>query len=150
MPPIKGTLTRDFWPLFFSSNNFPLAPGTRVKAFSNMASNSRGLSTKLVAQQCQRHTLFRISLRIIRHTVFIRKSDSAAHGTAVSLTPLCANITLLWLWTSYWRGSGYLEREYLLKNIHRQIVLHTKIWGLTSDRFLSRCDENRRFSSKRL
>jgi hypothetical protein len=36
----KGTLTRDFRPLFFSSNNFLWVPDTQVKAFSNMASNS--------------------------------------------------------------------------------------------------------------
>jgi hypothetical protein len=48
----KGTITRDSRPVF-SSNDFPWAPYTRVKAFSNMASNSRILSTKLVAQRCQ-------------------------------------------------------------------------------------------------
>jgi hypothetical protein len=69
-----------------------------------MASNSRRYSTKLVAQRCQWHrcanhsgvidtalqpSFFRISSKIIRHTVFfIRESDSAAHGTEVSLTPM--------------------------------------------------------------
>jgi hypothetical protein len=42
---IKGTLIRDFRPLVFSSNNSPKAPDTRVKAFLNMASNSRRKST---------------------------------------------------------------------------------------------------------
>jgi hypothetical protein len=35
----KGTLTPDFRPLFFSSNNFPWVLDTQVEAFSNMASN---------------------------------------------------------------------------------------------------------------
>jgi hypothetical protein len=63
-------------------------------------------------------TFFQTSLRIIRQTVFIRKSGSAAYCTAVSLTPLwhllrcqwhrCENMTSLWLWIKYSRGSGYL------------------------------------------
>jgi hypothetical protein len=59
----KGTLTRDFLPLFFSSNNFPWVPDTQVKAF-------------------------RIWLRIREDN---RQSviDTTVTGTAVSMKPLC-------------------------------------------------------------
>jgi hypothetical protein len=93
---------------------------------------------------CCATNFFLISSRIIRHTVFfIRKSDSAAHGTAESLTPLCKYDTAVpldlifeWLWLP-WKGLS------IAKNIHRQIVLNysipitftQKTWGLTRDSF---------------
>jgi hypothetical protein len=42
---LKETLSRDFRPLVFSSNNSIWAPDTRVKAFLHMASYSRRYST---------------------------------------------------------------------------------------------------------
>jgi hypothetical protein len=47
----KGTVSRDFPPLVFSSNNPIWAPDSQVKAILNMASNSRSFSTKSVAQR---------------------------------------------------------------------------------------------------
>jgi hypothetical protein len=41
----KGTLPRDFRPLFFFIKQLPLAPDTAIKTFLNMASNSRTKST---------------------------------------------------------------------------------------------------------
>jgi hypothetical protein len=41
----KGTVSRDFRPLVFSSNNPTWAPDSQLKAFLHMASNSRRYST---------------------------------------------------------------------------------------------------------
>jgi hypothetical protein len=63
---------------FFSSNNSPQAPDTRVKAFLNMASYLRSKSTKLFAQLCHWHFCHMHSGVIV----------TAVICTAVSLTPL--------------------------------------------------------------
>jgi hypothetical protein len=151
----ESCLTRDFCPLIFSSNNFPWASGRQVKAVSNISSNSRRYSTKLVvqctsvttlcmsmiplciSQKCHWHRcayitavpltplcnqLCWISLWMIRSTVFMRKSDSAAHGTVVSMTPLChygTAVALVLIFERLW-----LTLKKISKNIHRQSVLH--------------------------
>jgi hypothetical protein len=93
---LKGTLTRDFRPLVFSSINLPWASVTRVKAFSNISSNLRKYSRKLIAQQWQwHHCAWHSGLNFVEYlrewsdTLFFkRKSVSAGHGTSVPLVPL--------------------------------------------------------------
>jgi hypothetical protein len=57
----KGTVSRDFRPLIFFIKQSHLGPNSRVKIFSNMASNSRSYSTKLVPEWCQWHRSGQIS-----------------------------------------------------------------------------------------
>jgi hypothetical protein len=96
----------------------------------------------------------------------IRKSDSAANSTAVSLTPLwhvqrcqwhrCANMKPLSLWTSYSKGSGNLKGNIYRKNIqnqtvHHYIYIYTQNMGVKKRSFLSQwhhCDENWLFHSR--
>jgi hypothetical protein len=134
---LKGTLTRDFLSLVFSSNHFPWSPDTWVKAFfedsfefakifEKVDSTAVSMTPLYISQWCQWHCcacqsgvndnavhiaavsmtplglsqlcqwhhcecysgvcnqIHWISLWRIQSTVFMRKSYSAAHGTAVS------------------------------------------------------------------
>jgi hypothetical protein len=73
----------------------------------------------------------------------MREYDSAAHGTAVSLTPLwhaqwshwhcCPNMTPLWLWKYVYKKTYIGKFTYTISTTFRQ-----KIWRLTEDRFHSR------------
>jgi hypothetical protein len=86
-------------------------------------------------------------------------NDTAETCTEVSMTPLCKCDTAVTFGTHIRVALATFKENINLKNIHRKIFLHyiynihTKIWGLTEDRFLSqrchwhRCDENRRFRS---
>jgi hypothetical protein len=132
----KGTMPRDFRPLFFSSNNSPKAPDTRVKAFLNLASYLRSKSTKLVAQRCHWHRCY-----IHRGGVI----DTAVTCTTESLTPLwyaqrChwhrfemhsgVNDTPVQIWHRCDFGPhiqmalATFKGNIYKKNIHRQIDLH--------------------------
>jgi hypothetical protein len=102
---------------------------------------------------------FWISSRIIWNIVFIRKSDSDAHGTAESLTLMCKydtavtlNLIFEWLWLPL-KGIS-IQKIFIGKlSCTTPITFTQKIWGLTRDRILSQrchwhyCDENRRFHS---
>jgi hypothetical protein len=100
----------------------------------------------------------------------MRKSDPAAHSTAVSstmawtavsMTLLCHVNATTFIWSSYSRSYGYLDREHQLKKTYIcklcyaiSITCTQKVWGLTKDLFLSQrchwhsCDYNRRFHSR--
>jgi hypothetical protein len=52
---LKGTASRDFWPLVFSSNIFPWATVSHPKVFSQIISNSRRYSNSKSTQRCQWH-----------------------------------------------------------------------------------------------
>jgi hypothetical protein len=59
---LKGALTRYFRPLFFSSNNFPLAPDTRAeygfefaKIIDKVCCTSVSMTALYLTQQCQLH-----------------------------------------------------------------------------------------------
>jgi hypothetical protein len=138
---LKGPWHENFDLCFFLSNKFPLAPDTRSKAFSNIASNWRRYWTKLVAQRCQWHRCATICSPMFRSTVSYAE-----------------------IWFGYTRFNGFIDtavqiwhrcdfglhiREALAtfkgiiyrKNIHRQwhVFLHYimcthKIWRLTKDR----------------
>jgi hypothetical protein len=139
----------DLW--FFSSNNPIWAPDSRVKAFSNMASNSRSYSTKSVPEQCQWHRYGRLSGVI----------DSGQAARAVSMTPhrpprriqlckLCSkscglsgvNDTAQAIWhrsgrrPRIWEALATFKGNLYTKKLHRQTVLpysynyHTKNIGV--------------------
>jgi hypothetical protein len=103
----KGTLPRDFRPLFFFIKQLPLAPDTAIKTFLNMASNSRTKSTMkspifvtagqwrifsgmilntsiLYAGQCCQGA----EISAAKHKSCRKVIDTGEICTAVSLTPL--------------------------------------------------------------
>jgi hypothetical protein len=141
-----------------------------------MASNLRRKSTGLhndvsdtavcIPQRCHWHfcvTNFVEFFREWSETLFLCRNLTRLHTAHQCHWHRCE-----WVWTSYSRGSGYLEREYLyiektygtlancpkLQYIYSLTFKHKKIWGLTKNRFLSkrchwhRCDQNRRFRSR--
>jgi hypothetical protein len=148
---LKGTLTRDFWPLFFFHQT--TSPGSlihRLKPFripycfefekiidkvgcTAVSLTAVSLTPMWHAQGSHWHcwdmhsgvidtavqpTFFRISSRIIGHIVFCKEIwlRCTRHSGVIetlwhaqqSHWHCCSNMTLLWLWTSYSSGSGYL------------------------------------------
>jgi hypothetical protein len=84
---VKGTLSRDFRPPVFSSNNSIWALDPRIKAFLHMASYSRRYSTmKLIfcGQECQWH--WRQLCKFVKMVSGV--NDTAERWWAVSMTPL--------------------------------------------------------------
>jgi hypothetical protein len=129
---LKGTLSRDFRPsVFFVSIN-PQGPDSHAKAVSHMALISPRNSLTPLCRQL----FLRISSRIIRHTVFLRKSDSAVHGTAVSLTPLCKYdnaVTLDLIFERLWLVATFKGNTYRITYIGKlpctiPIIFTLKIW----------------------
>jgi hypothetical protein len=89
---VNGTLARDFRPLFFvyqTTSPGPWYTGESLFEYGFEFAkiiNKLGCTAVPLTSLCNQ--LFSNIFANI-HTLFIRKSDSAAHGTAVSMTPLC-------------------------------------------------------------
>jgi hypothetical protein len=129
IPPLIQMILR--W--FFSSNNPIWAPDSRVKAFSNIASNSWSYATKSVPERCQGHRLSRLSG--VNDTAEARDRE----------------FERLWLPL---KGIS-IQKNYIGELYYPiAITITHKIYGLSKDRFwLERChwhrsSQNRRFLSR--
>jgi hypothetical protein len=123
---INGTLTRDFQPLFFFIQQLPHVPfriWLRIREDNPQSWLHSGGNDTAVQP-----IFFRPSSRIIRHTVFFtRKSDLAANVTARCQCHRCANMTLLWLWTSYSYTKRLLDKTSPRQNVSIQnVYLYTQ------------------------
>jgi hypothetical protein len=123
----KETLTGDIRPLVFSSNHHSgfIIVGSRIPLCMSQRCQLHRCAYHSVVNDTTVHpTLLNIFANDPKRCFYAEIwLGCTAHGTAVSLTPLwhaqrcqwhcCANMTPLWLWTSYSIGYGYLKREYL-------------------------------------